>query len=252
MLISVVIPAFNEAKLLGQSLCQIKAAFEANQEEPFSWEIIVCDNNSTDQTAAIAEQEGATVVFEPENQISRARNTGASKARGEWLLFIDADSFPRPGLIAEVQDLIRGGNHIGCGSTVTVEDASWWGKMRVERLNPSMRLLKWCGGVFILCHSEAFRSIGGFSTDLYAFEEIDFVLRLKRYGRKQQKKFAILHRYPVVTSGRRGELRVGAMVTLFVSTAVALLLLVINSLLPKKLRVKKGRRWLGYWYGPRR
>jgi glycosyltransferase involved in cell wall biosynthesis len=77
MLISVIIPAFNEEKLLKHTLGQIQYALKENRGQGFAWEIIVFDNNSTDRTAGVATEMGARVVFEPVNQIGRARNTGA-------------------------------------------------------------------------------------------------------------------------------------------------------------------------------
>ena len=50
---------------------------------------------------------GATVVFEPVNQIARARNTGAAAATGDWLIFVDADSRPSAELFADVQEAIN-------------------------------------------------------------------------------------------------------------------------------------------------
>src|SRR5690349_12822239 len=97
MKVSVIVPAFNEQKILEKSLAAIRkasAAFEGTAQ----WELIVCDNNSTDRTAEIARAAGANVVFERINQISRARNRGASVATGDWLIFVDADSFPTPEL----------------------------------------------------------------------------------------------------------------------------------------------------------
>ena len=91
MRISIVIPAFNEEKFIARSLRKIKAATDAFSELGWGNEIIVCDNNSTDRTADKARAAGARVVFEPVNQISRARNRGAAKASGDWLLFVDAD-----------------------------------------------------------------------------------------------------------------------------------------------------------------
>jgi glycosyltransferase involved in cell wall biosynthesis len=98
-LISFIIPAFNEAKLLPETLAGIRRAADVLTVRNVAWEIVVCDNNSTDDTARIAEQHGARVVFEKVNQISRARNTGASIAAGDWFVFIDADSVPPGGLL---------------------------------------------------------------------------------------------------------------------------------------------------------
>ena len=82
MRVSVIVPAFNEEQGLAASLRSIRQAMKVLDVAGWSSELIVCDNNSTDRTAAIAREEGAHVVFEPINQISRARNTGAARATG--------------------------------------------------------------------------------------------------------------------------------------------------------------------------
>ena len=72
MKISVIVPAFNEQKLIVATLRSIQAALKAFLEKGWETELVVCNNNSTDQTAELAASEGATVVFEPINQIGRA------------------------------------------------------------------------------------------------------------------------------------------------------------------------------------
>ena len=104
--VSVVVPAFNEEKLIQDTLRHINRACEAFHTIGWQTELIVCDNNSSDATAAIARNEGAQVVFEPINQIGRARNTGAAAATGDWLIFVDADSHPSPELFSEVAGAI--------------------------------------------------------------------------------------------------------------------------------------------------
>ena len=161
LFLSIIIPAFNEEKLLATSLQRIQQALVENLEGASTWEIIVCDNNSTDQTAEIASQAGTSVVFEPVNQIARARNRGASLAQGEWYLFIDADSYPPPELIGDVLEAIRSGEIIGCGSTLRIDGPRWF-KLAVEsKMNHSARWFKLVGGAFILCQADAFRAIGG-------------------------------------------------------------------------------------------
>src|ERR1022692_1935800 len=86
--LSIVIPAFNEERLIARCLQSISASLVANSKPCFTSEIIVVDNNSTDNTANLARQAGAQVVFEPINQIGRARNAGAAEASGDWLLFV--------------------------------------------------------------------------------------------------------------------------------------------------------------------
>jgi len=202
--VSIVIPAFNEGKRLRQSVQQIRDACSAAPDIAAAYEIILCDNNSTDATAAVADQAGCRVIFEPVNQISSARNRGASVASGHWLLFIDADSWPSPELMGDVVPLLRDETCIGCGSTIRVIDGPRWFKFAWESKNWSMRTFKWCPGGFILCRTEAFREIGGFSEEHYLFEETDFVARLKKYGATRGQKFIILHKHPFSSSGRRG------------------------------------------------
>ena len=90
--------------MLGESLAEIKSAARAFAPRGWDFELIVCDNNSTDRTAEIARAAGATVVFEPVNQIARARNSGAAAATGDWLIFVDADSHPSADCLPTWQD----------------------------------------------------------------------------------------------------------------------------------------------------
>jgi len=87
--ISIVIPAFNEADYIENTLSSV---FACSETYLGAIEVIVVDNNSTDATAYIARKCGAQVVFEPINQIARARNTGAKAASGKFLIFLDADT----------------------------------------------------------------------------------------------------------------------------------------------------------------
>lgn len=87
--VSVISPAFDEEKLLATCVQRVRLACDWCSEMAKADEIIVCNNNSSDHTVAVAQQLNCKVVFESIQQISRARNTGASVAIGEWLLFID-------------------------------------------------------------------------------------------------------------------------------------------------------------------
>jgi len=206
MKISIVVPAFNEEKLIDQSLAKIKAATAAFC--PLGWEseIIVCDNNSTDRTAKVARATGAKVVFEPVNQISRARNRGASAATGDWLVFVDADSFPSFELFADVSQAIQSGKCIGGGAVVVMDQADGWGTFLVRGWNLLSRLKRWAAGSLVFCEAAAFRHLNGFSQELYAAEEIEFSVRLKRLAGSRGKEVVILHRNPLLTSARKMHL----------------------------------------------
>jgi glycosyltransferase involved in cell wall biosynthesis len=201
--ISVVIPAFNEEKLLGATLRSIQAAGAAFAGPGWAMEIVVCDNNSTDATAALARAAGARVVFEPVNQIARARNTGAAAAGGQWLVFVDADSRPTPELFAEVAGQIQSGRCLAGGCTVRMDERHFLGDCGTGLWNLISRLAKWTAGSFIFCETAAFRKIGGFNAELFVSEEIDLSRRLKKLARREGKKVVILHRHPLLTSARK-------------------------------------------------
>ena len=200
MKLSVVVPAYNEEKLLAHTLAAIEAAARPLAARGWSHELVVCDNNSTDRTAAIAREAGARVVFEPVNQISRARNAGAAATTGDWLLFIDADCSPTAAIFEDVIQAVQQGC-IGGGSTVHLPSTRLDVKFWVALWNGVSRAFSWAAGAFIFCEARAFRELGGFSEALYAAEEIELSRRLKRRGR-----FVILHRHPLTTSGRKAEL----------------------------------------------
>ncbi len=199
MKISVVVPAFNEERLLGDSLRAIRAAMEAFEDA----ELIVCDNNSTDRTAEIARAAGAKVVREPVNQISRARNAGAAQAGGDWLIFVDADSTPSRELFSDIGELIAGGCCLAGGSTIGFENTHWGVRVGTALWNWFSRLGNWAAGSLVFCEAGAFREAGGFSEELYAGEEIELFLRLKRVARARRLTITILHRHPLLTSDRK-------------------------------------------------
>jgi glycosyltransferase involved in cell wall biosynthesis len=207
MRVSVVLPAFNEEKLLPAALAAVREAASAFTARGWAWECVVCDNNSTDGTAAVARAAGATVVFEPVNQIGRARDAGARVATGEWLVFIDADSTPSAELFASVASRIAEGRALGGGSTVELEP----GTPRYARFvcglwNLWSRLAGWAAGSCVWVEAEAFRAAGGFGTEYYAGEEVFLSRRLKTLARRSGRRFVILADHPLRTSSRKLKL----------------------------------------------
>ena len=204
--ISVVVPAFNEEKLLGPSLAQIKNAATAFTQRGWQFELVVCDNNSTDRTAEIARAAGARVVFEPFNQIGRARNSGAAAATGDWLVFVDADSHPDAELFSEMADQISSGRCLAGGSTVQLDEKMFVAGMFTGLWNLISRCKKLLAGSFIFIEAGVFRQIGGFHPEFFAAEELNLAQQLKKLAREQQKKIVILHRHPLRTSARKLKL----------------------------------------------
>lgn len=213
MHISLIIPAFNEAQLIEQCLHSVADALAANSSDEFTYEVIVVDNNSTDATAQLAKQAGARVVFEPVNHIARARTAGANAARGDWLIFMDADCRMNPGLITDILELIKQGRHVGAGSTLYMPDQPWWAEILLRIWTILSARLGWAAGALMVCNAAAFREVGGFDLTLYAAEEIELSQKLKKYGRKHKLGFTILSRHPLETSARKTRLYSGWEIT---------------------------------------
>lgn len=207
MKLSIIIPAYNEEKLLQQYLPKTIAALNSAFNAETDWEIFVCDNNSNDKTAQIATSLGATVVFEPVNQIARARNCGAKSAQGEWLLFLDADSYLTPALAKQLTQSMQSPNITGAGVFMKVVDGPFcyrW--LFVILINPIIYLLRIAAGACILVRKECFDEVGGFSSDLYILEEVELSKKIKKHAKKNKNTFKILTKNCCHTSGRKGDL----------------------------------------------
>jgi glycosyltransferase involved in cell wall biosynthesis len=236
MKLSVVVPAFNEEKLLAATLEHLRRGMEVFAARGWASELIVCDNNSSDRTPEIARAAGARVVFEPVNQISRARNAGAAAASGDWLLFVDADSSPSPQLFADVLQQLESSKCIGGGATIAMPGTPLHVWLWTVAWNAFTRATSWAAGSFLFCDARVFAEVGGFSERLYAAEELDLSRRLKRRGR-----FVILSRHPLATSDRKARLYSWREHALFLGKFVL-----------RGARVLRRREECSIWYDGRR
>lgn len=234
--LSIIIPAFNEEKLLSETLAQIKLAADVFTGIGWETELIVCDNNSTDRTADIARAAGANVVFEPVNQISRARNSGAAAATGDWLVFVDADSHPNAGLFTDMAKEIQSGKCIAGGSTFHWDQENFLTALMMPILNVGFRWRQFLHGPFIFVESATFRKLGGFSLETFAGEDLELGWRFHKLAKETGKRFVILHRHPILTSARRLKER---------SPLVSFKMLYYILFVPRRIKIsrEKARRW---------
>jgi glycosyltransferase involved in cell wall biosynthesis len=167
------------------------------------WELVVCDNASTDRTSEIALRAGAKVVHEPVRLISRSRNAGADAARGDWLLFIDADSRLSSQNLDDMLEQAGSNRCVGGGCIIAFDRAPWWGRVATALWNALSRTARWAAGSFLFCRADAFRESGGFPADMASGEELGISEALKAWGRPRGLRFVILSRQPHVSSGRK-------------------------------------------------
>ena len=200
---SIVVPAYNEEALLPATLA---ALAEAMGHLALVGEVVVCDNNSSDGTAALARAAGATVVSEPVNHISRARNTGALAARGRYLVFVDADTIVPVALLRAALDGLESGRICGGGATVAMQPLpSGVGAWLLTLWTAFSRRARLAAGSFIFVRRDAYDAVTGFSLKVYASEELWFSRAVKRWGGDRSLDFVILESPPVITSARKME-----------------------------------------------
>lgn len=192
-MISFVVPAYNEEKYLAVTLEAIHGAAKSVGE---SYEIVVADDASTDRTAQIAAAGGARVVHVENRQIAKTRNSGAKVARGEILVFVDADTRIDAAVLRAALDALRSGA-IGGGAGVRLDHAPRYAHVITSALLTTFRWLRLAAGCFIFCRREAFDAVGGFDETYFGAEELVISRALGRVGR-----FVVL-REAVTTSGRK-------------------------------------------------
>jgi glycosyltransferase involved in cell wall biosynthesis len=230
--ISFIIPAFNEERLLGRTLQALQRTAK-DLDEPF--EIIVADDASTDRTAAIALEHGATVTTVHHRQIAATRNAGAKAAHGEMLVFIDADTVVSQAAVRGAVKAMRSGA-VGGGCAFRFDGRlPLYGKIMQGIAVSLYRMLKLASGCFLFCTREAFEAVGGFDETMFGAEEAKMSQSLKRLGR-----FVVL-RASVTTSGRK--------LRAYSAGEIFGLLAKLATSGSKSVRRREG---LEVWYGQRR
>lgn len=203
ILYSIVVPAYNEEEHLPECLNQVRNAM-ASVYGP--GEVIVVDNNSTDRSAAIAGELGARVVFEEHRQIAAARNCGAAVARGKYLIFVDADTLVSGELLRVTLEKLESGKCAGGGAMVRFNgNIPRLSRPLVKAWNCLSRLAGLAAGCYVFARRELFEEVGGFSTRLYAGEELTLSRQLKIAGRKRGLHFIIITNPLVLTSSRKTD-----------------------------------------------
>lgn len=199
-LISVVIPACNEERDIRECLQSLKKQTYSNIE------IIIADNASTDNTAKIAKQEGAIVVYEAMPGVCAARQKGTERAKGTIIVSTDADTVFSPDWIQKIADTFqKDKNIVAVGGTFRLDEKSpWWGNFLFTGIVFGiMRVLyRTTGKPFNLFGSNtAFRREAFEGYDVKLNQGGDEVVLLRQLQKKG--KVVFIFNNPVITSSRR-------------------------------------------------
>ncbi|HKZ69676.1 MAG TPA: dolichyl-phosphate beta-glucosyltransferase [Anaerolineales bacterium] len=139
--LSIIVPAYNEARRIGPSLDQIAAYLRSQM---YSWELIVVDDGSKDETAEMVSRhignvaEARLISYQPNRGKGFAVRTGVLAANGKWIVFLDADLSTPPEEIANALQHLRSGYDMVIGSRALPDS-------KVEAKQPPLRRL----GTFI-------------------------------------------------------------------------------------------------------
>lgn len=163
-LVSVIIPAYNEEKDIGRCL-------ESLMRQSYKKiEVIVIDDGSTDRTLGIVRRFPVTLLKQEHQGPGVARNTGAKVAKGELLVFVDADTAPTPTYIEKLIVPVLKGEVIGTnGSYAFPENMNFWERgWSIKSFNRAASFFN----IFACIPRAIFLKKGGFDTSRGYYDDI--------------------------------------------------------------------------------
>ena len=173
--LSIVIPTLNEALHLPLLLSDLNVW-------PNDFELIIVDGGSIDLTISIAQIQGVDVIKSRKKNRGYQLKTGASNARGDWLLFLHADSRLRIGWVKSLYQIIQNKKS---------KNFAWYFDFKIKKYNLEYRFLEIAvalrslflqhpyGDQGLLIHKDLYYKIGGYSS-LKIMEDIDLITRIKK------------------------------------------------------------------------
>jgi glycosyltransferase involved in cell wall biosynthesis len=206
--ISIIIPAYNAAQFIAQTLDAVLAqTFTA-------FEVIVVNDGSTDQTPAIVESyvqrdDRVQLVNQLNQGVSAARQQGQTQAKGEFIAFLDADDLWLPQNLAVHLRHFAGNPRLGIsfGQVEFMQhDGSLTGsysKSRLHQIEPAHlfyeNLLITPSNAVI--RRSVFEQVGGFDCELSGTEDQEFFLRTRCFGWQVEGVEEVLVRYRLTSGG---------------------------------------------------
>ena len=198
---SLVIPAYNEERLLPRLLDSIEIARSAYGNRD-AIEVIVADNMSTDRTAQIATARGCRVVRVEKRIIAASRNGGARAAQGEIVAFIDADSQVPPQTFGEIDKTLATGRCVAGATGVRMERWSLGIAVTYALIVPFVWLMRIDTGV-VFCRKQDFDAVGGYDEARPVAEDVAFLWALRKLGKTRGQRLVRARRAKALGSTRK-------------------------------------------------
>jgi cellulose synthase/poly-beta-1,6-N-acetylglucosamine synthase-like glycosyltransferase len=199
-MISIIIPTLNEEKYIESTLKSLK-----NQDYNGKYEIIVADGMSKDKTVKIARKYADKVALVKKKGIAEGRNEGAKVAKGDILLFIDADTILLFNGLTELIKPFKKKNVVGVTCPIlplspkAQDFALYWSYNLFVKRSIKSKKAK-IPGICCVYRREAFEKLGGFNEHLDTLEDLNLSERISKLG-----KIVMVNTTLVLTSHRRIE-----------------------------------------------
>jgi glycosyltransferase involved in cell wall biosynthesis len=180
--ISIIIPALNEEEHIANCLKSV-----IQQDESLLEEIIVADGGSTDNTVPIALKFNAKIV--PGGLPGIGRNNGAKNAKGDYFLFLDADTILPPQFFNKALDYFESKKLNVASFYLAPSQGGFFSRITLRAYNLLSALMALLpvgfltAGCCILVIRSAHISVEGFSNSTVVLEEYDYIQRIKKTGR---------------------------------------------------------------------
>ncbi|KAF7781101.1 hypothetical protein PRUB_b0216 [Pseudoalteromonas rubra] len=175
-MLSVILPAHNEAKTLAVTLPLLV------EQLPLDAELIVVCDSCSDATVQVARAYTEQVFTISAGSAAAARNYGAAQASGSMLLFLDADTVCSAQLPAQIAQFTKDKHRAVYGTAPLRSDSGHWlGRFVATDINRfNQRHLSMGGNCFV--SADLFKTVGGFNTRLLRGEDTDLGVRCQREG----------------------------------------------------------------------
>jgi rSAM/selenodomain-associated transferase 2 len=190
MLISIIIPTYNEDDKIGELVLFLKE----NSVGPSRVEVIVSDGCSTDGTTLRAAESGAIVISGSKGRAEQM-NRAAAIAKGNILFFLHADTRPSESYVNDLVDAVQAGYSAGC-YRLSFDYTHWFLRLNCWFTRFNFTPFRF-GDQSLFVTREIFKKVGGFDSRLLLMEDQEIVRRIKK-----AVKF-IVFKQAVETSARK-------------------------------------------------
>ena len=179
--LSIIIPTLNEASHLPLLFADLNAW-------PYECDLTIIDGGSKDLTVSIAQVQGVNIIKSLKQSRGYQLKIGASKARGDWLLFLHADSRLDTKWADSLFKIIR---------NKTSKDYAWYFDFKIKKYNLAFRILEIAVGLRshflqkpygdqgLLIHKDLYALSGGFSS-IKIMEDLDLITRITKIGKAKR------------------------------------------------------------------